>query len=399
MFEDVQLGPQDPMFNLKKLADNDSSPKKIDLGVGIYRNEKGKYHELQAINKYELTTGNPSFLKNAASVIFGKDCEALRAGRITSVQTISGTGACHLAALFLTRCATFEHKQRVVYLGTPAWGNYEPLCQLVGFEVVKYRYYNAEKSKVDFDTLLNTVSMAPANSVFIVQGCCHNPTGVDLTQVQWRSLTEAMKKAQVFPFFDIAYQGLGSSMEDDSFGIRLFTQMGFEMVVCQSFSKNFGLYGERCGVLHVVTHDATTSNNVYDQLRCLIRWEFSSSPAYGSRLVNIIIENSYLEELWLSELSTMRHRLLENRHKLYQRLMNVYKTPGNWEALQTTTGLFCLLPLSGEQITELRDRHHIYIPDNGRINIAGLNPDNLNLVASAIDEVVKKTSRQVGTHN
>lgn len=203
-----------------------------------------------------------------------------------------------MAALFLNKCATFKDNRRVVYLGTPAWGNYEPLCQLVGFGVVKYKYYNTDEAKVDFDCLLNAVSGASPDSIFILQGCCHNPTGADLTQGQWRTLAEAMKKAKVFPFFDIAYQGLGSSIEDDAYGIRLFTLMDFEMIVCQSFSKNFGLYGERCGVLHVVTKDAATTKNVYDQLRCLIRWEFSSSPAYGSRLVNIVLQNPPLEKLW-----------------------------------------------------------------------------------------------------
>ncbi|KAL1863191.1 hypothetical protein Plec18170_000021 [Paecilomyces lecythidis] len=404
MFEDVQPGPKDPMFDLKKLADNDTSPQKIDLGVGVYRNEEGGYHELQAIKKakkildetnpghdYELTTGNPSFLNNAATLMFGGNSKTLNAKKIASVQTISGTGACHLAALFLRRCKAFA--QSIVYVGTPAWGNYEPLLKLVGFEVRKYTYYDPQTHVVNFKNLLDTVTNAPPKSIFILQGCCQNPTGADLSQAQWRTLAEAMKKALVFPFFDIAYQGLGASPDNDAYGIQLFAEKGFEMVVCQSFSKNFGLYGERCGVLHVVTPDEAICANVRDQLRSLIRWEFSSSPAYGSRLVNIILENSNLKEEWLKELSAMRNRLVDNRKKLYRSLADVYKTPGSWEALLTTTGLFCYLPLVKEQIVKLREMFHIYLPDNGRINVAGLNPTNLGSVASAINEVVRDASK------
>lgn len=185
-----------------------------------------------------------------------------------------------------------------MYLGNPTWGNYEPLFQLVGFQVKKYTYYNLESSTVDFDTLLHTVSHAEPNSIFVLQGCCQNPLGMDLTQAQWRMLATAMKEARVFPFFDIAYQGLGDSEDADAYGIRLFAASGFEMAVCQSFSKNFGLYGERCGALHVVTHDQNSAANVHDQLRCLIRWEFSSSPLYGSRLVSIIMDRVDLKKLW-----------------------------------------------------------------------------------------------------
>ncbi|GAD94180.1 aspartate aminotransferase [Paecilomyces variotii No. 5] len=404
MFEDVQPGPKDPMFDLKKLADNDTSPQKIDLGVGVYRNEDGGYHELQVVEKakkildetnpghdYELTTGNPSFLNNAAALLFEENSKTLKDRKIASVQTISGTGACHLAALFLRRCKAFA--KSVVYVGTPAWGNYEPLLELVGFEVDRYTYYDPHTHAANFKNLLDTVVNAPQNSIFVLQGCCHNPTGADLSQEQWKTLAEAMKKADAFPLFDIAYQGLGASPDNDAYGIQLFAEKGFEMVVCQSFSKNFGLYGERCGVLHVVTAEKTICRNVHDQLRSLIRWEFSSSPAYGSRLVNIILEDPDLRNEWLKELSAMRNRLVDNRKKLYRSLVDMHKTPGSWGALLTTTGLFCYLPLMKEQIVKLREKYHIYLPENGRINVAGLNPTNLGSVASAINEVLRDASK------
>ncbi len=165
-------------------------------------------------------------------------------------------------------------------------------------EITKYRYYDKQRGRVDFNSCIEAVRNAPTNSVFILQACCHNPTGADLTQGQWQILAQEMKAKECFPFFDIAYQGLGESMENDAFAVRLFAEMGFEMIVCQSFSKNFGLYGERCGVLHVVSNDQSVAAKVQDQLRCLIRWEYSSSPAYGSRLANIILGDAELSGVW-----------------------------------------------------------------------------------------------------
>ena len=200
--------------------------------------------------------------------------------------------------MFVKKCSGLETPQ--VFVGTPTWGNYEPLCRLVGLDkIVKYQHYDPQSGLADFKTILQTVRNAPRGSIFILQGCCHNPTGADLTSEQWHSLAANMKANELFPFFDIAYQGLGRSVEDDAEPIRLFVDLGFEMVACQSFSKNHGLYGERCGVLHVVSRSEVTALRVKDQLRSLIRWDFSSSPAYGSRLVSIISEDTALQEAWL----------------------------------------------------------------------------------------------------
>jgi aspartate aminotransferase len=346
-FQDVPRGPVDPVYILKNAVDADKSPDKVDLGVGVYRNEQAQYHELRAIRKakeiltrkelghdYEVTTGDAEFVKNAAGILFGQHAEAIRSERVTSVQAISGTGAIHLAALFISRCESFKGKK--VYIGTPAWGNYEPLFNLVGLEVVKYRYYDGSKGIVDFQSVLAAVSRAPTGSIFVLQGCCHNPSGLDLTQPQWRDLAKAMKRRGHFPFFDMAYQGLGASFEEDAYGLRYFEQQGFELLACQSFSKNFGLYSERCGVLHVVGGDKSIIANVYDQLRCLIRWEFSSSPAYGARLVNTILASKELTAEWTDELATMRQRLLNLRLELYKALVEKRKVSDHSLVTQVT---------------------------------------------------------------
>lgn len=220
---------------------------------------------------------------------------AIRTLQVATVQTISGTGANHLAACFLSRSPEFS--DATVFIGTPAWGNYESIFSLVGVRVGKYKYYDA-RTGVNFSEMLRAVETAPARSIFILQSCCHNPTGADLTRPQWDQLATTFSKREVLPFFDIAYQGLGEGLEDDAYGIRRFVELGLEVLVAQSFAKNFGLYGERCGALHVVGKTRQSADNVRDQLRSLIRAEFSSSPAYGSRLVTIALESEELAKTW-----------------------------------------------------------------------------------------------------
>lgn len=237
------------------------------------------------------------FIKHAAGVMFGRDSALLAAGKIASVQTISGTGAVHLAAQFISR---FVHPSPTVYVGTPTWGNYKPLCELVGLHIVEFQQYDSEKRTLDFPAILAAVRSAPRASVFIFQACCHNPTGMDPTRAQWDELRAAVRDMGHFPVFDNAYQGLGDGLDEDAYVVRSWAAEGIEMFVCQSFSKNFALYGERCGVLHAFCPaGAGAARNVHDQLRCLIRWEFSSSPAYGSRLVTRILSSEELRSKWL----------------------------------------------------------------------------------------------------
>lgn len=406
-----------------------------------------------ATKKYECTTGNVDFIKHAAGVMFGRDSALLAAGKIASVQTISGTGAVHLAAQFISR---FVHPSPTVYVGTPTWGNYKPLCELVGLQIVEFQQYDSEKRTLDFPAILAAVRSAPRASVFIFQACCHNPTGMDPTRAQWDELRAAVRDMGHFPVFDNAYQGLGDGLDEDAYVVRSWAAEGIEMFVCQSFSKNFALYGERCGVLHAFCPaGAGAARNVHDQLRCLIRWEFSSSPAYGSRLVTRILSSEELRSKWLvncpfekkkkkkqyavsvsvngcivdraafvfhreNELSVMRQRLKGNRELLFKLLTEEYKvskllqrrknisifawvsakikplkylnqTPGNWQHILEEKGLFSYFRLSPAQCRALVDKHHIYLPTNGRINISGLNDANAKRVASKIDEVVRDT--------
>ncbi|CAJ0547378.1 Ff.00g041320.m01.CDS01 [Fusarium sp. VM40] len=400
MFSSFQKGPVDPMYLLKTAADNDVSPQKADLGVGIYRNESGLYSELKTVTKakkvlakndpghdYEITIGNEKFLNNAARVMFGQDCQLLNSGNMASVRTVSGTGACHIAALALSESISPRPK---VFVGTPTWGNYKPIFELVGMKVTEYSYLDANTRTIDFSSIISAAESAPPRSVFILQACCHNPTGVDPTKEQWQELGSVMKEHSHFVFFDIAYQGLGNGVDEDAYAVRLFASLGLEMFVCQSFSKNFALYGERCGVLHAVCPDRETAANVRDRLRCLIRWEFSSSPAYGSRLVTIVLGSNQLADEWAQELHDIQHRLKSLRKQLHYTLTEVLHTPGSWDHILLETGLFSYLNLTPQQCQSLIDKFHIYLPSNGRINISGLNQDNILRVAKSFDQVVRE---------
>ncbi|UKZ69362.1 uncharacterized protein TrAtP1_010370 [Trichoderma atroviride] len=325
IFESVQPGVPDPMYNLKKRADSDLSPSKVDLGVGIYRNEQGAYQELQCVKEakqvlakidlghdYELTTGNPGFLKEASGIMFGQggvspakgSCHrtSLRASNLTnwpvqlaSVQTISGSGAVHLAALFISRCISPYIK---VFVGVPTWGNYKPALDLVGLQTIEYRHYDPSTRSYDHDSTILAIKEAPEGSAFIFQGCCHNPTGADPTPEQWSEIVDALKVGRHLPLFDLAYQGLGQGLDEDAYAVSLCARRRLEFLACQSLSKNFALYGERCGSLHVICKDSRAAANVHDQLRCLIRWEMSSTPAYGSRLVKLVLQDGHMNADW-----------------------------------------------------------------------------------------------------
>ncbi|KAL4418070.1 aspartate aminotransferase [Colletotrichum abscissum] len=399
MFGHVQPGPPDPMFTLKRDADNDTSPEKVDLGVGIYRNEEGSYQELEVVKKvsskvsapvletkYELTIGNADFLRLAAEVMFGAHSDALQTGRISSVQTISGTGANSLGALFISK--VMEPKPRV-YIGVPTWGNHIPIFQDTGLKTTTYSYLEASKHAVNFTALLDTVRSAARGSIFVLQGCCHNPTGVDLSLKQWKELACEMKHYGHLPFFDVAYQGLGDGLDEDAASVRVFVDAGIEMMVCQSFSKNFALYGERCGALHFVGNSQEVAANVQDRLRSLIRHTYSSAPAYGSRLVKIVLNDADLRKEWTSETDGMRKRLKRNRQALYDELAIRLKTPGNWSYLVKEKGLFSCLALSPSQCRELVEAYHVHLPGSGRINLAGLSEENVKRAAQAIDKVTR----------
>lgn len=405
-FANVRKSLPDAMQDLKKATDADTSENKIDLGAGVYRNEQGQYHEFDVVRQakfrldalqlghdYSATTGVSSFTSRAAKLLFGEESPAVREKRIASVQTVGGTGANRVGAAFLRRNLYSYREAATVYLGEPAWGNYRPLFENAGFRVKTYTHCYRGATGAAFDEVVKAMAEAPERSTFVLQAFCHNPTGLDYSREQWQEIGERMLRRQHFAFFDAAYIGFGNgkanAREDDSWVLRHFMASGVDTLVCQSFSKTFGLYSERVGALHVICQSAPIAENVFDQLRAQTRWEVSSAPAYGARLVDIILADHQLTQHWLQELHSAAARIDLNRRKLYH-FLNSMRASVGWAHMASEKGLFSYLQLSESQIEALMKEHHVYLPPNGRINVAGLTQANIGRAAEAIGSVTRR---------
>ncbi|KAM0431882.1 hypothetical protein ACHAPT_005135 [Fusarium lateritium] len=400
----VPQAPEDALFGLARAYKADESTSKVDLGIGAYRDENAKPWVLPVVKKadeilrndpelnheYAPIAGIASFTSKAAELIFGADSLALQEKRTSSLQTISGTGAVHLGALFL---AKFYQGPRTIYVSNPTWANHHQIFKNVGLSVDTYPYFHKETKGLDFEGFKETLQSAPEGSVFVLHACAHNPTGVDPTQEQWTEIAAIMKEKNHFPFFDTAYQGFASGdLARDAWSIRYFTEQGFELVVAQSFAKNFGLYGERAGCFHAVTPAAddasSTITRIGSQLAILQRSEISNPPLYGARIVSTVLNDADLFAEWEENLRTMSGRIISMRDALRSKLEEL-ETPGTWNHITDQIGMFSFTGLSESQVLKLREEFHIYMTKNGRISMAGLNENNVEYFAKAVDKVVR----------
>jgi len=399
-WEKVPLAPPDSIFKLTAAYKTDTFPKKINLGVGAYRDDDSKPWVLPVVRKatvallndpsvdheYLPITGLPEFTSAAAKLILGSDSVA---NNTVSVQTISGTGANHLGALFLSRFYEFNGPKRI-YLSDPTWANHFAIMTNVGIEPVTYPYYNPATIGLDFDGFLGSLRSAPARSVFLIHACAHNPTGVDPTREQWGTIADVIQENGHFVFFDCAYQGFASgNLDNDAWAVREFIRRKIPLLVCQSFAKNAGLYGERIGALHVVAPTAEVASKVKSQLSVLERSEISNPPAHGARLVALILNNPDLFEEWKRDISTMAGRIIDMRKELFRLLTDEFKTPGNWNHIVNQIGMFSFTGINQEQSKALTEKAHVYLTTNGRISMAGLNTKNIRYFAESLDKVVR----------
>lgn len=312
---------------------------------------------------------------------------------MTSIQTISGTGALHLGALFLSKFYPRPSHQSV-YFSSPTWANHHQIFSNVNLPVQTYPYFSAETKGLDFHGMRSAIEQAQPGSVILLHACAHNPTGVDLTQSQWTDLAKLIRSKKHFPFFDCAYQGFASgSLENDAWAVRHFISEGFELCMAQSFAKNFGLYGERAGAFHFVTGpapDATeTVARIASQLAVLQRSEISNPPAYGARIASTVLNDPKLFAEWEANLRTMSGRIKDMRAVLRAKLEALNHREGSWRHITDQIGMFSFTGLSEKQVLRLRADAHIYMTKNGRISMAGLNSGNVDYVAQAIHKVVE----------
>ncbi|GAP91953.1 putative aspartate aminotransferase [Rosellinia necatrix] len=401
----VPQAPEDQMFGLVAAFKADKHPDKVNVSAGAYRDNDGKPWVLPVVKKadeilrndpnldheYGPIAGNPAFTTKAAELILGADSPAIKEKRVTSVQSISGTGAVHMGALFLSK---FYPGNKKIYFSDPTWVNHHQIFSNVSIPVAYYPYFSKETRGLDFQGMKSAIAEAPERSIILLHACAHNPTGTDPTLDQWKEIAAVMREKNHFPFFDSAYQGFASgNLLQDSAAVRYFVDQGFELVIAQSFAKNFGLYGERAGCFHFVTGpapDATeTTTRVASQLAILQRSEISNPPLYGARIVSTVLNDPQLFAEWEDNLRTMSSRVIKMREALRAKLEEL-GTPGTWNHITDQIGMFSFTGLTEPQVLKLREVAHLYMTKDGRISMAGLNTNNIDYFAKSVDKVVRE---------
>jgi len=398
-WSNVPLGPPDAILGVTEAFKRDADSKKMNLGVGAYRDDSGKPYVLKSVRKAEELllskhldkeylgiTGLPSFVKAAGKLAYA-DAAPWTEGRVAITQSISGTGALRIGAAFLGRW--YPHAKKV-YLPTPTWGNHIPIMKDSGLEVTHYRYFNKSTNGLDYDGMLEDIKAAPKNSIILLHACAHNPTGVDPKHSQWNDISQVIKEREHFVFFDMAYQGFASGdTTTDAYAVRRFVADGHKICLSQSFAKNMGLYGERVGSFSIVCEDAKEKETVESQLKIIIRPMYSNPPLNGARIVTEVLGNKDLEHEWLEEVKGMASRIITMRNQLRNHLEQTYGSRVPWNHITDQIGMFAFTGLKPEQVDTLQRDWHIYLTRDGRISMAGISSANVKYLAEAIHNVTK----------
>jgi aspartate aminotransferase len=401
MLEHLERLADDPILGLMASFRADSDPRKVDLGVGVYRDERGetpvldcvrraerRMLEAQTTKSYVAPAGNALFNQAMERLVFGDTHPALAAHRVRTVQTPGGCGALRLGGE-LIRVAVGEGA--VVHVSTPTWANHVPLLGGARLRLERYPYFDATTGGVSFEAMRDAIAQLPARSIVLLHASCHNPSGADLSESEWRSLLPLFAQRQILPFIDMAYQGLGRGIDEDAFGLRLFAAELPEVLVAVSCSKNFGLYRERTGSLHIVSATPVAADAAMSQLVRIARTIYSMPPDHGAAIVSNILSDAPLRELWNEELTHMRKRIAGLRHELVAGLTR--NCPDrDFSFITKQQGMFSFVGLTPEQVRQLRDRHHVYMTEDSRINIAGLRADNLAYFAHSVAQALREAS-------
>ena len=396
MFEGLDFITTDSILGLMAAFRADPEARKVDLGVGVYRDGHGETPVLAAVRKAESAliaeqttktyvgpAGNLGFNAEMEKLVFGAGHPALKAARIRTVQTPGGCGALRLGADLIRAAAP----DTVVHVSSPTWANHVPLLTGAGLKLERYPYFDAASGGVQFPAMLAALEKLPPRAVLLLHASCHNPTGADLSPDQWRALLELVRRRQLLPFIDMAYQGLGEGLEADAFGLRLFCAELPEVVCAVSCSKNFGLYRERVGALHLITETPKAADAVLSHLVRLGRGLWSMPPDHGAEIVRRILTDAALRALWEEEVHSMRRRVQGLRREFVLQLA-AHCPQRDFGFIERQRGMFSFFGISTAQVQALRAAHHIYMTDDSRINIAGLRKENLEYVARATAQVL-----------
>jgi aromatic-amino-acid transaminase len=399
LFGAVELAPRDPILGVTEAFVADPNPRKVNLGVGIYYDDNGKVPLLDCVKKAEREIteqslpraylpidGIAAYDKAVQRLLLGADSELIALGRVVTVQAIGGTGGLKLGADFLSKFAP----QAQVYISDPSWENHRALFEGAGFSVATYPYYDATTRGLDFDAMQAALQGMAAGSIVVLHACCHNPTGVDPTHAQWDGILGTVRDRGLVPFLDLAYQGFADGLDADAAVIRKFAATPGPLLISNSFSKSFSLYGERVGALSVVASSKEEAARVLSQLKRVARANYSSPPTHGARIVAHVLGTPVLHEIWEMELGGMRERIRSMRESLVAKLGECIPSV-DFGFVLAQRGMFSYSGLSPEQVRRLREEFSIYVIDTGRVCVAALNSKNIEYVADAIAVVMSET--------
>ncbi|MBP9714638.1 MAG: aspartate/tyrosine/aromatic aminotransferase [Sterolibacterium sp.] len=396
LFAAVDMAPRDPILGLNEAFNADTRSNKVNLGVGVFFDDHGKIPLLAAVKFAEKTRleampprgyqpieGLAAYNQAVQKLLFGSDSALLADGRVLTVEALGGTGALKVGADYLKRLLP----DTKVYISDPSWENHRALFESAGFPVETYPYYDPATRGVNFSALKATLGNLPAGAVIVLHACCHNPTGADLNETQWRELVEICSARRLVPFIDMAYQGFADGVEADAIAPRLFAASGLSFFVSSSFSKSFSLYGERVGALSIVTASKDESARVLSQVKRVIRTNYSNPPTHGGAIVAAVLSDPQLRKMWDDELAGMRDRIRAMRTSLVAKLKE-RGVKQDFSFVADQRGMFSYTGLNVAQVERLKTEFGIYAVSTGRICLAALNTRNIDYVADSIAAVL-----------
>jgi aspartate aminotransferase/aromatic-amino-acid transaminase len=396
MWQKIEAAPADSILGLTDAFKSDTNPNKVNLGVGVYKDEQGKTPVLDCVKaaekilldeestkSYLPISGDPVYASEVQKLLFGADSEVIAKKRAVTAHAPGGTGALRVGADLLKK---FYPKGKV-WISNPTWANHKGVFATAGFELDQYTYYNPESKNVDFEAMLASLSAVPAGDIVLLHACCHNPSGVDLSDDQWRTVAALAKEKGWMAFLDFAYQGFGEGVEEDRCAVEEFAAIGVDFFVASSFSKNFGLYNERAGAITLVCPTAEEAVVAMSHLKATIRVIYSNPPAHGGLVVASILSNDALRKQWLVELATMRERIKAMRVALVAGLEK-RGVKEDFSYITSQRGMFSFSGLSDTTVQWLRENKSIYVVGGGRINLAGLTIANIDYVCDSIAEAL-----------
>ena len=395
MFEILEALSPDAILGLMAAFRDDPRTQKIDLGVGVYRDEQGNTPILKCVSEAERrrfaseTTktyigppGTPGFNELVRKLMFGGKHSVLKDQRVAGVQTPGGCGALRVGAELVKRA----RPDATIWVSDPTWANHVPLLGSAGIKIETYAYYDQDTHALNAAAMLAALAKIPSGDLVLLHGCCHNPSGVDLNEAQWRAVAKLCNERGLLPFIDLAYQGLGDSLDDDASGVRIMSDTCAEVIVASSYSKNFGLYRERVGALQIVTKNSAAVAVVQSQLDSVVRTIYSMPPAHGAAIVEIILGDEALNVAWVKELDEMRDRINGLRTVLAERLTTA--TGQDFSFIRQQRGMFSFLGITPAQVERLRKECGIYMVGSSRINVAGINNANVDYFLTSCAKIL-----------